>query len=123
MSYLIKLKDTRGYVTNFYTKQGIRKVSYHKHMTKAKCWKTELGAKNALNKYYEMCDINDKIELIIIEKNMFETKSDENILNQDNNPQIIPHDEEDKKDNLFIKIKNYLSKAVKKYIEEIKYYL
>lgn len=122
MSYLIKLKDTRGYVTNFYTKQGIRKVSYHKHMTKAKCWKTEIGAKKALNKYYEMCDINDKIELIIIEKNMFETKSNENNIVQKNIPQTIPQRGKNKKDNLFIKIKNYLSKAFKKYIEEIKYY-
>jgi hypothetical protein len=68
MSYLIKLKNTRGYVTNFYNRKGVKKVSYHKHMTKAKVWKTETGAKKALSTYLE--DNQEPIELIIIEKNI-----------------------------------------------------
>jgi hypothetical protein len=67
MPYIIKMRKVKAYVTNFYKYNNRYDVSYHKHINKAKIWKTEKGVKNALLNYIEKSDDNIK-DFMIVEK-------------------------------------------------------
>jgi hypothetical protein len=67
MPYIVKMRKVRAYVTNFYKRGDEYNVSYHKHINKAKIWKTEKGVKVALNKYLKSSNEKPK-HFMVVEK-------------------------------------------------------
>lgn len=69
MPYIIKMRKVKAYVTNFYKHDNEYSISYHKHINKAKIWKTEKGVQNALLNYIEKSGDNIKNYMILEKSN------------------------------------------------------
>lgn len=139
MPYVIKMRNTKGYVTGFYkNKDKEMKVSYHKHLSKAKIWKTEKGVKKALYKFiFKNKDEKiDEREFKILKKPNYELgisnydKKEINNLNKNlnTNKENDYENKDELKDYNFIMkkyiiIKRKIRLIIKYIIDKKKYYL
>jgi len=116
MSYIIKMKGTRGYVSNIYKdKNGNMKVSYHKLMKNAKVWKTEDGVKKVLFKYIFESNTENSDDFMIIKKSIdYKEKTKEE-------PKIIIEVKEEIKKTKIDLIMEFFKNKIKYIKEEIKY--